>query len=191
MPMAALAPQPPATHWVTAICGHGYADPDFKSPNTAWLPFGAQITVTGVTGNFAQTPHGFVPKQHIAPLAQRFDDPAQVALKFLGTPYLWGGNSPSGVDCSGLVHTALAACGLPCPPDADLQEQHFAQSPRPGQYARNQLLFWRGHVAMTLDDTRLIHANAHAMMVSIEPITDAITRIKAAGDGPVTHHVQI
>ncbi|MGB1209466.1 MAG: C40 family peptidase, partial [Paracoccaceae bacterium] len=142
-------------------------------------------------GRFAQTSLGHIPTQHLAPLPHAFPDPAAVAELFLGTPYLWGGNSRWGIDCSGLVQAAFLACGIPCPGDSD--QQQAALGPRlPPQTPkqRGDLLFWRGHVAWVVDAQTLLHANAHHMAVAHEPIETAILRIAAQGDGPMTAHIR-
>ena len=181
----------PSTHWVSALSTHAYSAADFKSPETLRAPFGSCFSVIAETDRFVETEFGFVPKQHLCESGFAFSDPAAIALRFLGCPYLWGGNSPLGIDCSGLVQAALMACGIECPGDSDLQEKFLTPSaPIPAGYARNLVMFWKGHVALTLDDTRLIHANVNKMAVSIEGIEEAITRIEAAGDGPVTSKIQ-
>ncbi|KZX99176.1 MAG: C40 family peptidase [Sulfitobacter sp.] len=176
-----------ASHRVCVPATHAYRNADLKSPDLLSLSFGSLVTVTGETENFAETPQGHIPKGHLAPRDQHHGNPASVAALFLGTPYLWGGNSRWGIDCSGLVQAALLACGIPCPGDSDQQESTVG-GPVEGDYQRNDLLFWKGHVALVVDAKTMIHANAHAMAVSYENITDAIARIEAAGDGPVTAH---
>jgi len=128
----------------------------------------------------------FVPKPHIRPIERPFSDPVTVAQLFFGTPYLWGGNSAFGIDCSGLVQAAFLACGIDCPGDSDMQMSMGAPASAP--YRRGDLLLWKGHVALCVDDEVLIHANAHHMAVAYEPILRAIARIEAQGDGPVTAH---
>ncbi len=174
------------THRVAAPATHAYAKPDLKSAERVSLSHGSRLTVSGESGSFAQTPLGFVPRVHLAPVTQVSDDPAQIAQLYLGTPYLWGGNSRWGIDCSGLVQAALLACGIPCPGDSDMQQALGGATNAP--YQRNDLLFWKGHVALVTDADMLIHATAHAMAVTFEPIADAIARIDAQGDGPVTAH---
>ena len=109
-------------------------------------------------------------------------EPVEVAGLFLGTPYLWGGNSRWGIDCSGLVQAALLACAIPCPGDSDLQQ---ALGREVATVARGDLLFWKGHVAMAMCGERIIHATGHAMAVVIEDMAAALTRIEAQGGGPV------
>ncbi len=178
----------PATHRVTALATHIYARADLKAPDRATLSFGSLLTVSGTEEGFARlATGGFVPAGHLAPLARRFSDPAGVAEMFLGTPYLWGGNSRIGLDCSGLVQAACVACGLPCPGDADEQAAKVgAAPPEDGTLGRGDAVFWKGHCAVMVDETRMIHANAHHMAVAYELLEDAVARIAAQGEGGVT-----
>jgi cell wall-associated NlpC family hydrolase len=141
---------------------------------------GAEIEVLGHAGIFAQTPLGFIPARHLTPLGQSLSDPVAVAESLLGTPYLWGGNSRAGIDCSGLVQLGLHACGMASRGDADLQESLGLEIGATEPLARGDLLFWKGHVAMVADDARLIHANGHSMSVAYEGIAAAIARIQAS-----------
>ncbi|UWQ37005.1 C40 family peptidase [Leisingera aquaemixtae] len=191
VPSASLTAPFEATHWVSAPATHAYSADDFKSPETHALSHGSRVQVLGGTGRFLQTNLGFIPACHLAPLGVHPGDPAAVANLFLGTPYLWGGNSRFGIDCSGLVQAALLACGTPCPGDSDMQEAELGEPAPPGDYQRGDLLFWKGHVALVRDAETLIHANAHDMAVAIEPIAAAIARIEAQGDGPVTAHKRL
>ncbi|MBY6159805.1 C40 family peptidase [Mameliella alba] len=133
----------------------------------------------------------YVPAQHLAPVDQPETDPVTVAERLLGTPYLWGGNSSQGIDCSGLVQIALHACGRDCPGDSDMQEAMGQALPPGTAPERGDLMFWKGHVAWVADSETLIHANAFHMAVAYEPIKSAIARIKAQGDGAVTRHARL
>ncbi len=183
---AALGPDWAATHSIALRGSHLYSEPNLKRPEIGLLTFGSRIAAVGETGRFVETATGhFIPEQHLRPLDQPFEDPAAVAMLFLGTPYLWGGNSGTGIDCSGLVQAALLACGLSCPGDSDLQWMRVGQPLPQGTPARrNDLLFWPGHVALAVDDATMIHANGNRMAVTLEPIGAAIARIDAAGEGP-------
>ena len=177
------------THRVKARATHLYATPDFKKLERTELSFGALLTVSReVDSRFSETGDGlFVPMAHLAPVAELERDPIDVAERLLGTPYLWGGNSAFGTDCSGLVQMACLACGIACPGDADMQEAELGlclDDDAPLQ--RGDLLFWEGHVAFVADAHRLIHANAFHMATAYEPLDEALTRIKTQGDGPVT-----
>jgi cell wall-associated NlpC family hydrolase len=182
LPEAALGADGPVTHRVTAAASHLYPAPDIKAPPRHALPFLALAGVVGVTGGFAETALGFIPLPHLRPLSDAEADPVAVARRLLGVPYLWGGNSAAGIDCSGLVQAAMRACGRPCPPDSDLQRAMPGLEVAPGAEAPGDLIFWRGHVAMVSAPGMILHANAHHMAVAEEPLAEAEARIAAKGD---------
>lgn len=179
--LAAIGPSRPLTHWVSAPATHLYATPSIKLHELAALTFGARLQIVAEEGRFLQTAEGhFVPRQHLSPVGENLSDPAGVAELFLGTPYLWGGNSRGGIDCSGLVQAALLACAIPCPGDSDLQwERVGTPLPPDEELRRGDLLFWHGHVAMAVDAARIIHANACRMAVTYEETGAARSRIAA------------
>lgn len=179
-----LGPSAAPTHSVATLATHAYEAEDFKSRDLMHLPFGARLTVTDERKTFLETSYGFVPKKHLRPLDRPMQDPVTVAQLHFGVPYLWGGNSSLGIDCSGLVSTGLRACGIECPADSDMQREGLGAD-FGGDYRRGDLIFWKGHVGMMVDAETLIHANAHHMAVAYEPIAQAILRIEAQGDGPV------
>ncbi len=181
-----LGPFVTPTHIVNAPATHAYDQASFKSADRLSLSHNSRVEVIAQTDRFAQTQLGFVPLVHLSPVQKTASDPASVARHYLGTPYLWGGNSRWGIDCSGLVQAALLACAIPCPGDSDMQEKLGQEAD--GTYQRNDLLFWKGHVALVTDAETLIHANASAMATVYEPIKAAIKRISDQGDGPVTAH---
>jgi cell wall-associated NlpC family hydrolase len=178
------------THWVSARQTHAYAEPDFKAPERAALPHLSKLAVSGQDGRFSQTEIGWVPTAHLSDAKAR--DPVSVAELYLGAPYLWGGNSIWGLDCSGLVHAALIACGHACPSDSGEQEAELGKALPPDTAPkRGDLLFWTGHVAWVVNAETLLHANVHHMAVAHEPLQVAIARIEAQGDGPVTAHKRL
>jgi cell wall-associated NlpC family hydrolase len=175
------------THWISARATHLYPDAHFKTEARESLSFGSRICVVDERHKFVETDTGrFVPKAHVRLSDRPFSDPVTVAQLFFGTPYLWGGNSSFGIDCSGLIQAGFVACGLACPGDSD-QQMDLGQAAT-GAYARGDLLFWKGHVALCVDGETLIHASEHYMAVAYEPILKAIARIQAQGNGPVTAH---
>jgi cell wall-associated NlpC family hydrolase len=181
---AALAPLgPEPTHRVSAIRTYAFAGPSIKSKAAGPFSLNALVTVEAVEGRLAQVAGaGWMAVEHLSSIGRFADDPAGVAERHLGAPYLWGGRESLGLDCSGLVQQALFACGLACPRDADMQ-QGLGREIAPGEFGRNDLVFWKGHVAIGLDAGRILHANAHHMAVAVEPLDAAIERIKAAGSG--------
>lgn len=171
---------PPITHRVSAPATHVYSTADMKQREEFTLSIGARLSVAGVEGKFVRlTSGGYVPVQHISD--QPDSDSVQVAESLLNTPYLWGGNSRAGIDCSGLVQAALTACDIACPGDSDLQRNAFREV---SEIQRGDLLFWPGHVAMAASSDMMIHATAWKMAVIRENIPDAMARIEAAGEGP-------
>ncbi|WP_454915020.1 C40 family peptidase [Xanthobacter sediminis] len=183
LPADALRPVSAApTHKVAVPRTFIFPGPDIKLPPRGALCFGSAVAVREEKGAFAAIREGFVFARHLAPIAAREADPVAVAARFLGVPYLWGGRSALGLDCSGLVQTALAACGIPAPRDSDMQEQALGASlPLDAPLQRGDLLFWPGHVALVEDPGTLLHANAFHMMVAREPLAPALARIAAAG----------
>lgn len=183
VPDACLAPPGPApTHRIAALQAPVYPEPSIRSRPMTALPFGARMR-GAVEGGFLQLEDGgFLCAQHVADAASVEPDWVATALRFLGAPYLWGGKSAAGVDCSGLVQLARQAAGFACPRDSDMQAAEGA-GVTPEALRRGDLVFWRGHVGIMLDRRRLLHATGHAMAVVVEPLKAVSARVAAQGHG--------
>ena len=155
----------------------GFEAPSIKSPAVGHLSLNALVEVVEEDGTLARVADfGWVPKRHLTPIGSFATDPAVIAEQFVGAPYLWGGRDSIGLDCSGLVQQSLYACGVACPRDSD-QQALLGQEAPGSALVRGDLVFWRGHVGMMLDEDQLIHANGHHMAVAIEPLAVAVDRI--------------
>jgi hypothetical protein len=181
---ALAAPGPAVTHKVAVPRTLVFPGPSIKLPPMEGLSLGCRLAIARIEEPFAVTHSGgYVPARHLAPVDAVAPDMVAVAEQFLHVPYLWGGKTSLGLDCSGLVQLALAACAVPCPRDSAMQEPALGV-PLARDLAnlrRGDLLFWPGHVAIVRDPATLIHANAFHMAVMIETIDAAITRTAAAG----------
>jgi cell wall-associated NlpC family hydrolase len=174
------------THRVTAIATALLTGPDIKQVTRDLLPFGARVRVLEQAHDFARiAPDGFVFAGHLAPFDSLVSDWVATSERFSGAPYVWGGKTFEGVDCSGLVQISLASAGIACPRDTDQQEAALGVEAAHLARRRGDLVFWNGHVAIMLDADRVIHANAFHMQVESEPLAAAIARIAPIA-GPVT-----
>lgn len=175
------------THRVAALRTYAFAEPSLKSAAVGLVSLNALVTVEAEEGRWRRVARlGWIASEHLAPVGRDLEtDPAGVALRFLGAPYLWGGRESLGLDCSGLIQQAFHACGLACPRDSDMQAALGVAITRP-ELRRNDLVFWQGHVGIMLDEVRLLHANGFHVATAVEPLDEAIARIEAAGAGAPT-----
>ncbi len=180
----------PVTHRVRALRAHIYTEASIKAPPLRVVSLGAQIASDGVReGRFLKCrAGGWVIEDQLLPVDAYETDPAAAAQRYLNTPYLWGGRDSLGIDCSGLVQQGFAACGISLPRDSDMQGAWagaaLADWQTPGVLARNDLVFWNGHVGIMLDAETLLHANAHHMAVAAESLPEAIRRIASTYGQP-------
>src|SRR6185312_11430284 len=152
--------------------------PDVKKGARDMLPMNARLAVAEPHGRFVRlTNGGYVFAPHLAPLGVFAPDWVAMAERFVGVPYLWGGKTAAGIDCSGLVQTALHAGGIASPRDTDMMESALgAAIALDSVLRRGDLIFWKGHVGLMLDGERLLHANGFSMQVSIEMLAEVRNR---------------
>ncbi len=191
-----------ATHTVAVRESYFKATPDLRTTERTFSAFlGSNLSVTDVVGDWCRIGHDqtgtsdhqtfYLPRCHLRPVSEHARDPVEVARLFLGTPYLWGGNSGRGIDCSGLVQAAFHDCGFACPADSDLQKaMPGEQLGEDAELVPGDLVFWKGHVALVTGQDRLIHTNAYHMNTVEEPIAEAVARIAASDTGPVTSRLR-
>ena len=177
------------THWVASRATFVYPAPDLKRPPVMRLSFNGKVTVLGREGRFLELARGgFVYGGHLQPMEEKAKDFVRLAERLVGTPYLWGGRSSVGIDCSALVQLALQGTGAACPRDCDMLEGEVGEA-LPGtdidKLQRGDLVFWRGHVGIAQSSEWMLHASGHQMEVVVEPIRRAVERI-ATTHGEVT-----
>jgi cell wall-associated NlpC family hydrolase len=190
--LAPAAPEP--THRVSALRTFIYPGPDMKLPARAALSIGSRVTVTGEAETrgtrfgILDGGEGAVVMAHVEPVdAPTEADFAGVALRFLRVPYLWGGRTSLGLDCSALVQLALMVAGVPAPRDTDMQAAAIGlvvEDGIAGPLVRGDLIYWKGHVAIAIDGETIVHASGHHMAVVTERLAEALPRIGQSAGPP-------
>lgn len=193
---ALAAPGEAADHRLDELLSYRYPEPDLKAPPLDRLTIGATARVTGRRGAFAELAGGgWVVARHLVPLDQREPDIVASALRFLGLPYLWGGRSSLGLDCSALVQLALALAGRACRRDSDQQAATLGEPVRRGGFPpaleRGDLAFMPGHVVIALGDGQVLNANAHHMLVSVEPLEAVRGRVAEESGRPLDETIDV
>lgn len=172
---------------VSSLLTHIYFQPDMKSEALSQLPFLSRLNSSGIENGFARIGENrFCPEQHLSPIGALSNDFVAVAERFLSAPYLWGGRTMLGIDCSGLVQIALQAVGEKPPRDSDMLCVLGAEISQDETLTRGDLIFWQGHVGIMRDKETILHANAHSMSVASELLSTVQPRIEANGFGDIT-----
>ncbi|MEM8785399.1 MAG: NlpC/P60 family protein [Pseudomonadota bacterium] len=192
LPSSALGGAPiRASHWVAVPRTLLFPEPDIKSGPVRFLSLGTGLAVTGQPdGKFVPVADGaFAIGDHLRATGDGLPDWASVAEGFLHAPYLWGGRTSLGLDCSALVQLSLGAAGIVCPRDADMQENTVGEllsRGLPGRsLERGDLVFWKGHVGLMLNERDMIHANATHMAVTVNPVAE-FAALVAPREGEIT-----
>lgn len=187
---ALSAPPVETTHRVSALRTYVFSEPDLKSAPRFLISLNSEFAVQGSENGFSKCARaGWVFERHLMAKDQFETDPAGVAERFVGAPYLWGGCESLGLDCTGLTRAAFDACGVTLPRDSDMQFAWAGELVEdwqaPGRLRRGDLVFWKGHVGLMLDPERFIHSNAFHMATAIEPLASAIQRIASRYSAPI------
>lgn len=185
---SAIAPEFDSTHFVDQAGSILLEAPEVKAPTREILPMLAEVKVLRQQGDFSETPLGWIPSKHLCPINNppplNVPTLIQLAQEFVGSPYLWGGKSRLGLDCSGLLQLLFRRFACPLPRDTDMQQSCPELQDNDQAIQAGDVIFWPGHVGIMVDQQHLLHANAFAMRTCIEPLDEACARILATAN----HH---
>ena len=192
VPQNSIVLETEKTHIVKVPLSHVFLEPNIKSRNIEILPLAAKVSGQIVENGFLETELGWISLSQLKQKTELSKDPVEVSKLLQNAPYLWGGNTSLGIDCSGLIQISLLLCGLDCPGDSDQQMNTLGDnldvgSPR----KKGDILFWKGHVAWAINERQILHANAYHMATVIEEANEAIERIKKQDNNSLIAHKRL
>ena len=192
VPKNTIVSEKEKTHIVIVPLAYVFLEPNIKSRNIEMLPLAAKVSGEIVKNGFLETELGWMSVSQLKQKTELSKDPVEVSKLFQHAPYLWGGNTSLGIDCSGLIQVSLLLCGVDCPGDSDQQMNTLGHnldigSPR----KKGDILFWKGHVAWALNEKQILHANAYHMATVIEEANEAIERIEKQDNNSVIAHKRL
>ena len=192
VPESTIALETQKTHIVTVPLAHVFMEPNIKSKNIEILPLAARVSGGVIENGFLEIELGWISVSQLKRKTELSKDPVEVSKLLQNAPYLWGGNTTLGIDCSGLIQISLLLCGIDCPGDSDQQMNTLGQdidigSPR----KKGDILFWKGHVAWVVNERQILHANAYHMTTVIEEANEAIERIKKQDNNNLIAHKRL
>ena len=165
------------THKICVLCSNLYSEPNNKNKIKKKLSFGSKIKVLNNKKSFYKFDNLWIKKKDVKKINFKTKDNFRNIDKFINVKYKWGGKNFSGVDCSGLVQLFLNFNNKFCPRDAKDQIKYFKKKIKFNNVKKNDLIFWKGHVAIILSKKKLVHAYGPLKKTTLMPLNKTVNRI--------------
>jgi len=174
------------THKIYVLFSNLYSMPNKNKKINKKLSFGSKIKVINKKGNFYKFESYWIKKNDLKEINFKEKDPFKNINKFINVRYKWGGKCYDGIDCSGLIQILLNFNNKFCPRDAKDQIEYFKKKIKLQEIRKNDLIFWKGHVAIAVSRRLLVHAYGPLKKVMTMPIKNTIDRINETANLKVT-----